>query len=480
MSYTPPQITEEAKKHAKTFFQHAVTVADSRNYDYAIELYLQGLAKDPFATEDGHEPLRDTGLRRMATGGKKPGLIEALKRGGGKKDPIQAMLAAEFMLSKDPLNGKYAEEMVKQADKAELPEALRWALDMYLPLAKQDTKSAAQRFLTIKHFYEKLGDYYETQDCPDIANECLKGGVDALEFALLSGKSKGHDIQSELRNLEGKRTILRGKYGQAEDFRESIKDADSQKELYDSRRGKKGDKKLAEMIEKARAELQENPTVTGKINTLVDLLCQRATADDEAEAIKHLQEAHASTGQYTHKARADDIHIRQIKRQIVGLREQSKTDQSAKQQLSAVQKELAGFELEAFQERTEEYPTDMRLKFEYGRRLYAAKKFDDAIPVFQQAVSDPRNAVRAKYYIGTCFFQKGWHSQAIDIINEALEGYEMDGDQVSKEMHYILARACEESGNADDALKAYNRLVQWDFNYRDVRQRIDKLQGRGE
>lgn len=467
-TYSPPEITEQSKKVAEKFFERAKTVAETRNFDYATELYRQGLEKDPEAVEQGHNALREIALRRMVMGGKKPGLLETMKLKTGQKDPLAAMFSAEYLLARDPMNITFAEGIVRHADRAELPETIGWALQVYLELAKQEKKLNVKRLISIRQYYEKLGDYHEQNGQPDIAVEYLGKGLGALELAIQSGQTKNLDLVSDQRNLAGKLTILRGKYTEAGDFRDSIRDADAQKALQDQGRAVKGEELLEEMIAKARAELEANPEVQGKITALVDLLLQRERDEDQAEAIDILERSHEQANQYSFKMRADDIRIRQRQHKVAKLQGQAKAKAT---------EELADIELEIYKDRTEHYPTDLRLKFEYGRRLYAAKQFDEAIPVFQEAVADPRHGVRARYYIGTCFYQKGWHSQAISIINQALDAYEMQGDQLSKEMYYVLARAQEDADQIDDALQTYGKLVEWDFNYRDVRGRLDRLHG---
>ncbi len=483
MSYKPPEIAEEAKKIAKKFFQHASTVAETRNYDYAIELYLQGIAKDPQNVEQGHRMLMDVALRRKFSGGKAPGLMERMKRStSNKKDPFQAFLNSEYLLAKDPLEPSYAEALVKNLDLAELPEALGWALGTYLGIlaeqVKQGKKVSGAALLSIEAFYEKLGDYYDQNDKPDLAIQYYQAGVNALNLGIQAGIGSDYDLAGKQRDLAGKLTILKGKYERGEDFRASIKDAEGQKELQDQQSAVKSEQTLEQMIGKARQALKENPDVTGKINGLVDLLLQRGTEEDESEALGILRTAYDRTKQYGYKLRADDISIRQMARKVKQVKDRlgSGEDAGIKAELEQAQKELEEFEIAVFAERVREYPTDLKMKFEYGRRLQKAKRYDEAIPVFQEACADPRHAIRAKYNIGTCFYQKGWYQQAIDMLSEVVSKYELAGDNLSKEMHYVLGRAYESAGKKDEAMKVFSKLIQWDFNYRDVRHHIDKLQ----
>ncbi|MHC4287937.1 MAG: hypothetical protein ACYSSJ_06520, partial [Planctomycetota bacterium] len=64
-----------ALSKARAFFERAEEVASTENFDYAIELYLDGLRLSPDALEDGHAPLRQLGLIRQGRGGKKPSMV---------------------------------------------------------------------------------------------------------------------------------------------------------------------------------------------------------------------------------------------------------------------------------------------------------------------------------------------------------------------------------------------------------------------
>jgi tetratricopeptide (TPR) repeat protein len=69
----------------------------------------------------------------------------------------------------------------------------------------------------------------------------------------------------------------------------------------------------------------------------------------------------------------------------------------------------------------ENYPTDLRFKYEYGRCLIRAQQFDQAIPLFQEAQKDPKLHLMAMDKMGLCFLLKGWYEDAIDIFQKALK-----------------------------------------------------------
>ena len=55
--YEPSEIPQEAKKIARKFFEHAETVAETRNYDYAAELWSLP-SYETYASEGTHPALQ--------------------------------------------------------------------------------------------------------------------------------------------------------------------------------------------------------------------------------------------------------------------------------------------------------------------------------------------------------------------------------------------------------------------------------------
>src|SRR5206468_2684200 len=97
------------------FFAKGQTLGATGQYDYSIEMYLQGLAIDPDATE-AHQALREISMRRKASGGKKLGMFDAMKLRGGK-EPKQAMLNAEKLLAYEPGDTDHMVTMMEAAVK---------------------------------------------------------------------------------------------------------------------------------------------------------------------------------------------------------------------------------------------------------------------------------------------------------------------------------------------------------------------------
>jgi tetratricopeptide (TPR) repeat protein len=115
------------------------------------------------------------------------------------------------------------------------------------------------------------------------------------------------------------------------------------------------------------------------------------------------------------------------------------------------------------------------MKYDFALCLIKNKRYDEAIPLLQEAQKDPRRKLQAMDETGVCFFLKGWYADAIDIFQNALDLCELQEDQIAKDIRYNLARSYEEDGNAEQALNLYRKLAQFDFAYKDVSQRVNKL-----
>ena len=121
-------MTEDSGNHldnAKAFFDRGRQLAAQKNYDYAIEMYVEGLRCNPEDVENGHVPLRELALARQGHGGKKPTMMEKLKSGKGKM-PLDHLLSAEQLFARDPDHIAYAESMLKAAIAGDFKRTARW------------------------------------------------------------------------------------------------------------------------------------------------------------------------------------------------------------------------------------------------------------------------------------------------------------------------------------------------------------------
>ncbi|MBK9118231.1 MAG: hypothetical protein IPM18_01320 [Phycisphaerales bacterium] len=472
-----PTVSEGDKSKARQWFKRAGELREKRNYDYAIECYLIGLWFWSEAVEEGHMPLRSLSVQRAQAGGKKPSFMDSMKSSMSGRDAVKALLNAEKLLSMDPFNGTYAEGLLKNAVKAGLIETAKFAAPVVFEALRKEKKPNKAKFKTFRDVLVEAAALASSRGDNPSETFLLTQAVEALEY-LIARTPADEELRGEQRELAGKLAIARGKYEGADTFRESLRDADSQKLLHDQDRSQQADETLASVVDTRRKEWEADPTSVPRLNAFVDTLVRSERKKYEDEAVSVLLKQYEESRNYAHKFKADDIRLRQLTRQVRTLRDRARSsgheDDAQQARLAALeQRETA---LEVFEERVREYPTDLRLKYQLGRTLFEAERFDEAIPMLQAAQADPRARHKCQLYMGQAFLAKDNAQQARDVLREAADAYELTDDH-SKELLYWLGRACEAAGDVAGAKDAFGKLLRQDYNFMDgdARKRLETL-----
>lgn len=463
-----PTVIEGPGK-GKAFFDRAKTVAESGNFDYAMDMYLEGLMREPTNVEE-HEALRKVALTRKIKGGKPAGGFFGPKNPYAKgKTAKEQMLAAEWILARDPGNISAMQSMFRQAAAAEYIDMVRWAGSMLFQANKNNPQGAKQDiFLELSQTYDRLGDFKK-------ATEAILAAVEMTPNDL--------ELQSQAKELAAKETLVKGNFENNTSFKDSLKSKEKTKELLQEDQLQKTIEFRTKLAENARKDYELNPRehqlITKYAKTLMDL------EDDQHDeiAIQVLQKAYDENKTYRYKQMIGEIKMRAMKRNVRMLAEAAKADPNdatLKKQLADLRKEQITLELAEYQELTANYPTDISYQYEYGKRLFAAHQFDEAIGVLQVAQNNPRHRPEALHYLGHCFRHKNMIPEAIDTFRRSLEAYEMaeSGDMNSKKYNYWLARTLEDAAGADEtqeAIQLYSKITQWDYNFADVRARLEAL-----
>ena len=454
-------VAEEDRKKAKVFFDRGATVAGTGNYEYAIEMFLQGLAIDPDA-KDAHQSLRDIALRRKASGGKDLGML-AKMRLPRPKDDLESMLRAERLMAFSPGDTENMLAVMKAAHRAGFYDTVVW-IGAVLLKANNDQKTPDfNKFLAARDIYADL--------------QLWGPAVDACQYAAAL-KPDDMELSRVLRNLSANLTLQDGNY--AGSFRDSIKDMDGQKKLMEQDMDIHDQDVIARQISIAQTEYDAEPNEAGKLARLVDALVKSELMENENRAIELLQEWYDRTKQFRFRLTLGKIKIAQLRRQDraerARLRENSK-DEALVRQYVQFRREKTEAELKEYQLFADNYPTDMTFRHEVGIRLFELDQPNEAIAILQQSRTDPKLRVDSSTYLGRAFLATGFVDEAVDTLKQTIDEYEIRGDTRSKELYDWHGTALEKKGDLGAALKAFSQLVQWDFNYRDVQSRIKTLRG---
>jgi len=458
----------EGPGKGKAFFDRGRSVADTGNYDYAIDMYIEGLNREPFnATE--HQELYKIGLTRKIKGGKAAGGLLGPKLPYKGKTPKEALLNHEFLLAKDPGNISAMLAIFRNASILDHKDVVMWAGSLLIQ-ANQTSKSPKKEiFVEVSETYEKMEEFEKASD--------------ALRHALRLDPNN-QEMIAKAKDLAAQETLKKGNYEKGASFTESIKDAAETKKLLQEENLARSEEYRIKEVATAKAEYEKNPRELQVITKYVKSLVDMDNEQDENEAIEILKKAFLETRVYRFKAGIGDIRMKQFKRNLRMLRDHVKADPTDKQALADYEKanrERLAYEIDEWKERAEHMPTDLTVKYELGRRMWDAKRYDEAIVALQEAQQNPRHRTDAMNFLGQSFLVQGMLPEAIETLRRAIEEYDLapSGDLKSKELHYWYARALEQNNAINEAIEMYSKIIRWDIGYRDARKRLADLRARG-
>jgi tetratricopeptide (TPR) repeat protein len=459
-------IPEEDRKKAKVFFDYGDSAANTGNFDYAIEMYMNGLAIDPDSVE-AHQNLWDIALKRKASGGKGVGFMESMKLKRPTKDDKQNMLNSEKLLAMDPGNTDAMVGVLQNALRGGFYDTVMWMGPILQKANADSAKPDVNKFVILRDAYKGLKQW--------------KLATDACHYAAML-RPDDMDLQNELKNLGAMDTMAAGNYGTARSFRDSVKDAEGQtKRLIEDKDIRTMDQ-LSVLIHDAEEDWKADPQDPGKIMKFVDILVKTEQPDYENRAIDLLQGAYESTRQFRFRLNIGKIRMAQMNRMERSLRQAAQAnpnDADAKQAWSQFIQEKTNEELKEYELWADNYPTDSSFRYQVGIRMYQLQRFDEAIPILQQVRTDPKLRVDATIVLGRAFLDAGYADEAVDTLAAVIGDYVNKGDRKSIDMTYWYGRALEQKNDTPAAIKAYSQVTQWDFNYKDVQSRIKKLRGGG-
>jgi hypothetical protein len=334
---------------AQAFFERGREAAEADNFDYAINMYIEGLRYAPDALQDGHIPLCELALRRQGKGGKKPSMMERVKRMGGRT-ALEQMLNAEYLFTKEPDHLPYAEAMLKAAVAGGHKKTASWIANFVFQANNAAGKPSLHTYIVLKDAYEAIGE--------------LDKAVAACMHACRL-KPDNDELGDEYQRLSAELTVSRGKYDQDGDFRKSIKDRESQEKLQAQESFFKTDDYRLSAVKEAREAMSQDPNLPRNIFNLAEALSDLQNDKSENEAIKLLEDTYKAKRDFRFKQKEGELRIKQLKRKLRETEnsfEANPNDAQAKSKVTELSAQLNHAELEHYRLCVEHYPTDLRFK----------------------------------------------------------------------------------------------------------------------
>jgi len=305
-----------------------------------------------------------------------------------------------------------------------------------------------------------------------------KGAIECWKRILKVDPHSG-EARSKITSLDARTVMDRGGYEGADSTRGVMADHEIAKRLG---LNKNADGPGVSVEADLQRAIRKDPANKDNYLKLADYYKREGELEKAEEQL--LKALEVSGNDISIREVLEDVQLDLMKRTCEVTKEQVRSnpdDASLKQRAAEQANELLKRELEVFAKRVERYPNDMRLKYELGLRYMRVKKWQLAIPLFQQARSDPRIKGDALLNLGKCFYYDGKAQLAIRQFEAAMAEvkYEEKPD-VYKDLYYAAGRLYEETKNVQAAEDAYQKVLEVDYNFRDTVKRLNKLQGGGE
>jgi len=466
-----PVVEAFSPKKAKSFFEHAKTVHESGNYEYAMQCWLNGLGKDPTSMYGLNAFLKSSEIYSVEN--PKKSSKDTKKAISSTKGDVGKYLSAllEFGLGRFDLGN--AIKVTSAAAKISLKEPVTMLGEHALKLIQNDPKVK-------KDSYVKLLDAFES--------------VEEYKLAAIAGESACRmdpgdgDLQVRVRNMLAQNTMSSGGYDNEEEggFRKNIRDADKQLELEQQDSLAKTDSTKDAIVATTEAEYIARPDDLPTLTKYASALLERNKGSDELKALNLYTKAFKATNEFRYRNQAGEIQVKRAKRTLAKYAAQAKAnpnDGEITTKYQKAQKQFEKLQLDELKLQVINYPTDLGLKYKLGKILFQKAEYQDAIEQFQIAQNDPKLR-RDVLNLMAHSFRKldGWEDAAITTFDQAFEGISDETSDLGMDIRYGLMDALQAKAAKDQDIESATRadklaagLAIQQFNYRDVRERREQI-----
>ncbi len=455
---------------ADNFFTKADQARKKKNYDYALELYQQGLQIDPDRVEERKRLRQAQVLRILDKGGNTQGgagaifknglLLGNIKKLGIQKKYEEQIIEIEKFLCVAPQN---AGHLFLLAEAFLATERTSSAKQAYLEVTETDASNTEA--------WKSLGRIYEQEKLLDDAIECWERVRVAAPQDAEAGKA--------IRNLSAAQMMAKAeerKQGGEGSYRDLLKSEEDSAKLEQASSIIRTAEDARSAVDISREKAEADPANSRLWRDLGDVQAKARDYDGARASYEKAREVNPQDMYASDKLGSlrEAIYVDRIE----GLRQKAAAgDAAAATEMEQVVAEQKDFMMTDYARRVMDHPTDFGLKYKYGELLVQGGQWDEAIAQFQNARKDPKFVTGSTYMIGKAFFNKNLHDLAIKEYGAALEQIKESDSEMAKSVRYDLALAYEKKGSKEKALEFLEEIMSVDISFRDVSQKVTEIRG---
>ncbi|QDT31548.1 tetratricopeptide repeat protein [Thalassoglobus polymorphus] len=452
-------MADDNQKAAKCF-QAGNKAMEGNNWDMAVQMFSQCVKLVPHNL--GYRQLlrnctkKKYGDNKKGAGGltmtKLMSIRSKVKKAKQKELWEEADKLAEQGLLLNPWDAQLNVDVAEAAKALDRGEIARFG---YAEAVKAAQKDKAIHLALAEHL-ENRGEYTEARK--------IWERIKVID-------PKDIEVSRKLSALDAMQATRAGNFDEAESSKDvkRNKGADKSQSI---------EQKSTDLETSLRHEIRRNPE---QVEHYLKLGAHLRTAKKFQDSYDILKQAlDVSAGDPGVREQLEDAELLLLKHNVDLAKENAdkSEDPEARKQVAALSKDLRTRRIEVLSAREERHPQNLGIKMELAKLVMQLQEWSRAIPLLQKASQDPRLKTKALVLLGKCFMYdnklplaKGQFERAVPDLN-----HDTDPDTY-KESHYLLARVCEETGDSEKAVHHYGEVLVVDYDYKDARERLEKLQG---
>jgi tetratricopeptide (TPR) repeat protein len=457
----PEKTLNDLPRDLRVLYTKGFDALQRENFDYAIELLMQILDKEP-AVFEVRKSLR---MAQQKKSGAKGGFFKrafstassqpmiAKGKMSLNKNPLEAIQVAEQILNGDANNAGAHKLLAEAAIAAELPQTAVMSLE----IVNKNTPGDKEVGMKLSEAWVLAGSHTR-------AEQAL---VELRKFL-----PNDNEVFMALKNLSARKTLNEGGYEALADgkgsYRDILKDKAGAVRMEQENRQVKAQDTTTELIADWEGRLKAEPNNVKMLRNLAETYAQRNDFDKALVYFDRMAVIDGGTDAALQK-QISDVKVRRFNNAL------SQLDQSAPdypEKAAQLKAERQSFQLEEAKARAEKYPTDLQIRFELGVLYYEAGKMTEAQQEFQKAQNNPHKKIQSMTYLAKCFAARGMNDLAAKRLQEALKEKPVFDDE-KKDLVHTLGVILEKMGKKDESMEQFKAIYEIDSGYRDVGKRVE-------
>ncbi len=453
----------EISKDLRAVYQKGNDAIVRENYDYAIELLMQVLEREPSFYE-GRKALRSaqakksgggSGFLKKAWSSASSSPLMAKGQIALRRDPAEALNIGEQILNGDANSSSGHRLIADAAIALNMPKTAVMSLEMLFKNSPKDKKTAMQ-------YANMLASIGEAKRAERILMELVQANPNDAE------------LNQALKDLSARKTLSDGGYdalasGQGS-YRDILKDAKEAVSLEQANRVQKTEDQTQRLINEYEARLKTEPNNLKLLRNIAELYTQKKQFDLALKYYEKIKATDIGASDSSIDGAITATISRRFDNQIEKLDATAPDYTDKVAQLNA---EKQAYKIASCQKRVEKFPTDLAIRFEMGVLYFEAGKINEAIQEFQKSKTNPNKKLASMNYLAQCFAKRKMYDLAAKTFQEAIKE-KVGFDEEKKDLIYNLGSVLEAMDKKDEAIEQFKLIYEVDIGYRDVAAKIDK------